>query len=448
MANNDISQALQQVRAQADTYRLYQDYLHGRHRLTFATEKFRSAFGNLFRAFADNLCVPIVDAMVDRLVVSGFSVESGDAAAAEYAWEIWLANRMDLVSRHVHRAALALGDAYVIVWPTEDRVVIYPQETAEMTVVYDRDVIGRIAWAAKVWIQSEDGKVRLNLYYPDRIEKYVSRVSAPNGVPQEGGDFVEYQAENEPWPLPNPFGTVPVFHLANRVRPGLLGESELVSVIPLQDALNKAVADMLVAMEYVALPQRWATGLEVDVDETTGRVRAPFIPGADRIWAVADPNTRFGQFDPADLGQFLAVQDKFRQEIAAISRTPLHYIIPPSGQWPSGEALRSAESAFVHKVVDRQVAFGNFWEDVMTFALRAAGAPEAKLSCEWRSPISRGELEVAQAALMKQQLGVSQKTILTELGYTPTEIEQMQEDREATSAEFGERLLTAFERGV
>jgi len=443
----DVATALAQLRGRAMDYQLYHDYAEGRHRLAFATEKYRNTFGSLFRAFADNLCLGVVGAIADRLVVTGFAVVSGPEDAAGDAWAIWAANRMDQRAGEVHKEALTAGDAYVIVWPDADgNPILYPQDAVNVTVRYDPEMPGRLIWAAKCWPVG-DGRLRLNLYYPDRIEKYVTR-SKTESLPDSSNGFEPFEVPGEVWPLLNPYGRVPVFHFANDAGIGRWGRSELADVVPLQDALNKAIADMLVAMEYVALPQRWATGLEVEIDEATGKPRAPFIPGADRVWAVADAETRFGQFDPADLGQFLSVQEGFRKEIAVVSRTPLHFIVPPTGQWPSGEALKSAEAAFLKKVRDRQVVFGNVWEDVMQFALRVAGQSEAvAISCQWEDPTPRNELDHANVAVLKAQVGIPERQLWREFGYSEQEIERMLEERAAGDQRLGEALLTNFDRG-
>jgi len=73
---------------------------------------------------------------------------------------------------------------------------------------------------------------------------------------------------------PNPYGRVPVFHFPNR-RVYDYGISDLADVIPIQDALNKALMDMLVAMEFGAFKQRWVTGIEYETDPVTGKPKPP-----------------------------------------------------------------------------------------------------------------------------------------------------------------------------
>lgn len=447
----DIKAALGQFGARAAAYRLYQEYYGGQHRLAFATDKFRSAFGTLFRAFSLNLCPKVVDSCANRLSLTGFGAEEGGEQAAAAAWAIWQANRMDLRSGEVHTEALTAGDAYVIVWPDRDggQPVIYPNDGAAMTVRYDQENPGRILWAAKAWtLEAPDGRLRLNLYYPDRIEKYITRSKA-DALPDNSNGFEPFEAPGEPWPLENPYGAVPVFHFANRSRTGRFGVSELSDVIPIQDALNKTVADMLVAGEFVALPQRWATGLETDIDEATGKPKAPFIPGADRLWTTEGVETKFGQFEAASLDGFLKEKSDFAKDIGSVSSTPIHFLIPPTGDWPSGESLKTAESEFTAKVKRRQLAFGNVWENVMSFALQVAnqGGKGVRLSAMWTDPAPRSERDQADVAVLKSQVGVSDAQLQREMGYTEEEIAQMATEKRAAERELGERLMRSFERG-
>lgn len=441
---SDVRWALDALAARAPDYRLKERYYGGDHRLVFATERFYNAFGNLFRAFADNLCRVVVNTVASRLEVIGFSPEEGDEAAADTAWEIWQQNRMDQKSKAIHKMALCAGDAYLVLWPDESGAIrMHPNSALRVAVAYNDEQPGVIDTAARLWRQG-DGRLRLNLYYPDRIEKYAT-TQAPTGVYSEGA----FRPLDGQPTVPNPWGVVPVIHFANDTEEGGFGRSELEDVIPLQDALNKAVADMLVAMEYVALPQRWATGLEVDTDPATGKPKVPFTPGVERVWAVGDPDVRFGQFDPANLAQFLDVQNGFRMEIARVSGIPLHYLLLDAGGWPSGEAMKTAEARLTSKVQDMQAVFGNSWEDAFHLALKMlAGDDGARLSTLWTDPAPRDVRVEAETAILRQQLGVSQKQILRELGYSPEQIEQMSLDKEASSASIGEHILTAFDRGM
>src|SRR5580765_4916077 len=76
----DLDWALNRVKNRSQRlreYKLYSDYYDGDQRLAFATERFRTTFGHLFKEFAENFCAAVVDSLTDRLVVTGF--RSSDA---------------------------------------------------------------------------------------------------------------------------------------------------------------------------------------------------------------------------------------------------------------------------------------------------------------------------------------------------------------------------------
>ena len=75
----------------------------------------------------------------------------------------------------IHKEALKNGDAYAIVWfDPNGEVTIYPQRAGNVRRQYDEEQPGRILWAAKYW-RTTDKRTRLNLFYPDRIERYVTK---------------------------------------------------------------------------------------------------------------------------------------------------------------------------------------------------------------------------------------------------------------------------------
>ncbi len=410
-------------------YRTFTAYYNGQHRLAFASEKFRSAFGRLFFQFADNLMPTIVDTVADRMIVIDFDTEQGGAGLGKAAWKLWMDQRMQRRSGELHAETFRSGDGYVIVWPDPDSggACIYPQLSEQMTVFYDNEVPGKMLWGAKSW-QNPDQFVRLNMYYPDRLEKWITTRKMA-AMPLKTLFWTEFKEPGETWPLVNPWGKVPVFHFVNNAPPGKFGKSELKDALPLQDALNKSVIDMLVAMEYVALPQRYATGIETEIDEATNLPILPFQPSVDRLWLSADKDVRFGEFGAANLDQLLRVQNDLRLEIARVSRTPLHYMMPPEVA-PSGEALKVLEDPLVKKVIDRQGSFGDVWSDAVVLALRMNGQAEEsdQVSVKWANPAPKSGLEDAQTQQIKQVIGVSRRQILYEMGYNETVINEMEAD--------------------
>ena len=422
--NPDIEESLDRFRTNAVRYARYERYYRGEHDLSFATEKFKSTFGSLFREFALNLCPAVCDALRDKLKITGFSIDRGDDGDGDRAKRIWQANRMPLRSAEIHKEVLKNGDAYAIVWPRPDgQVAIHPNRSANCTAVYDEETPGIIVRAAKYW-RTADGRTRMNLFYADRNEKYVTAKANQGWLPEakEFVPFADGPAGSEV--VANPFGVVPLFHFANNADVGAPGCSELETALPIQDGLNKSVLDMLVAMEFSAFRQRWAAGLEFEYDDD-GKVVPPFHAGVDHIWMTESTDARFGDFDSADLEQFLKVKDSFRTDIASVTGTPLYYLLPQLRGFPSGESLRKAETRFLAKVRDRQESFGQVWADIMAFALLVSGAGGVRLVTEWEDAAARSEREMLENILLKMRIGVPAEQALIEAGYGAEDARRM-----------------------
>ena len=435
-----LAPALAQLAEQAAVARHYEAYYAGVQRATFDRARLGSGLAGWLSTFRDNLCAPVVDAVADRLQVVGVAGQRPeDEAAAMQAWEAWQINRMDRRAGEVQRAALTAGDSYVVVWPdpTTGAPRIDHTPATRMTAGFAADDPSRLAWALKVWSVMDwtppsAGKAmarwRVTLYLPDMIRKYISApVDATATTLPAVPTLQPFEVEGEAWPLPNPYGVVPVVHVPNNAGVGEFGRSELTDLVPLQDALNKVVVDSLVGAEWLALPQRWVTGLQLTHDDQGNAVN-PYRPGVDKLWVAEDPNVAFGQFPGADLSQLLALQNDLRMEFARISGVPAHYFMLASGGWPSGESLKTAEARFVAKVRDRQASIGGAWEQTLNLCLIVSGRPAAALEVHWQDPEPRNEegqierqLDVLTICTSPAPRGAREQ-MLRELGYSDDQV--------------------------
>lgn len=417
MPQEDLKWALSEFARLANGYKVAREYYDGNHRLSFATEKFKSTFGQLFAAFSDNLMPVVVETPRDRLKLGAFSLN--DQSVMDQAAEIWRRNRMRKRAAEVHLDSFIEGDAFVVVWPDAEGIpVLYPNRASRIVIQYDDEQPGYIVKAARAWTTGENF-ARINLYYRDVIEKYITRNKLQGGLPSTSRGFIRFETDDEAWPLDNPYDKVPVFHFGNRTSVGMLGKSELAESIPLQDALNKSIADMLVGSEFHGLPQRWAIGLE---EMTEDQAAAKYKLQAGGVWGTTSKDASFGAFPTGDLAQFVTVINDFRKEIARVSRTPLHHFTL-EGTPPSGESMKTAEAPLLAKVEDRQEAWGMVWSDVMRFALQVAGIQDAEPETTWIDTTPRDETNQINNAVTKvTSLGVDMETVQKELGYTDNEI--------------------------
>lgn len=408
----------------------FSDYYEGKHPLAFATPKFRDAFGLNFREFADNWCDLVVDAVEERLNVEGFRLGANDGD--KRAWKIWQANQLDADSQICHTEALIHGRCFALVWDNPDdpkTPAITIEHPREMTVATAAGNRRHRRAAMKRWVD-DTGYVFGTLYLPDGIYKFRSGQklrgsTIPTTTPTS---WKEREVGNEAWPLPNPLGVVPVVPFHNRPRLLLPGVSEIAKVIPVQNAINKLVMDMIVASEFGAAPQRWATGLEVPRDPQTGQPVEVFKAALDRLWTSKATTTQFGQFAPTDLSNFVKAIELLVQHVASQTRTPPHYFYL-SGQFPSGESIKSAETGLVAKTRRKMRHFGESWEEVLRLGFLVIGdARRARVTDSetiWADPESRSESEHTDAVIKLKALNVPDEILWERAGFSPKEIERM-----------------------
>jgi hypothetical protein len=421
---------------------LFTDYYDGKQRLAFASSKFREAFGTLFREFADNWCGIVVDASAERLQVEGFRLTGSDPEQGDDdAWTIWQRCGMDAQSDMAHVEAIKLGASYLDVGPDPDdpaSALIQVVPAQQAIVLLDPAQPSRRIAGLRCWVDDEEEVERCIVYTPEEVRWYVRDPNA--------GATSRWNVDGE-GSGGNPLGVVPLIPLANN--PGLLdrqGRSDLANVIPLQDAVNKLVSDMLVASEFAAFRQRWATGIEIPgVDPETGqRMTNGWVAAVDRIWASENDAANFGTFDVTDLNNYVQAIENLIQHLAAQTRTPPHYLTAGMGQWPSGESLKASETGLVSKVRRKMRVFGEAWEQAirLAFAIEGDMKRAEDESCEviWRNPETRSQAETVDAATKLSTIGVPEVALWEYVGATPQQIARWAQLKEEQDKQQGTTL--------
>lgn len=416
-------------------YQRYDDYYAGRQPLMLATDKWKGLFARLFSGFSDNFLALVVDAVEERLTVQGFRMgATRDTKADEDAWRIWQTNQLDAWSQVAHTEALVKGIDYIGVspfknqWPAEDIPLLTVEDPCEVIVRSSSMQRGKRLSALKKW-KDEDGNWLATLYLPDEVVKFqqARKLQYRNQYSERWvmGGWEPRQVEGEAWPLPNPLGVVPIVPLVNRPRLRGDGESEIADLIPTQNALNKTVMDMLVAAEYGAFRQKWATGISIPEDPVTHKPVESYATAVDRFLSTAVADAKFGEFSQTDLAPYVSAIETFIQHMASRSHTPPHYLLGQSGTFPSGESLKATETGLVAKARRKQRFFGEGWEEAIRLSFRALDDDRGKIidsETIWADPESRTEAEHVDALLKMGSLGVPNEVLWEKWGATPQEI--------------------------
>lgn len=435
---NWIEWALGALEEQNDQYQKYEDYYVGDQPIVFATDKWVQTFGTVFAEFADNWCQVVVDSLVQRMEISGWKCEGeGGKEAVKRAEDIWDRNELGVEADDLHTQTAVKGDGFLIGWrdpDDKDRSQLYYNDALECQVYYDPSNRRRVSRAAKRYVD-EKGQSHLILYFPNRTEKFfVPNDATPDQVASMMSGIGVMQDMDLPigWarngaPILNPYNRVPVFHFKNRNLGANNGLSEIASVIPIQNSINKLLMDMMVGSEFGSFRQKYVAG--------GGQPKDGWRVGGDRVWATTDPMAKFGEFGQIDLEPIFKAVEVMVGHVAKTSQTPMHYL-RASGDVPSGEALKASESGLVKKAFSRQKQWGAVWSCAMTFALEVEGnKPENPVIPVWKSPETRHDLEQAQTAQLKAILGIPLKQLWSEhFNYTEEEVEDFEKQNLALSA--------------
>ncbi|MFJ3084372.1 phage portal protein [Streptomyces halstedii] len=393
----------------------YASYYEGeQQKMAFAQARYKSAFRDLFNDWKDNFCGLIIDSSTERMMVEGFRVPSEGGMSKE-AKEFWQRNSLDSLANAVHLDAMVQGRAYVVVWGDEaGEPIATPVSAEEMAVQYKPGSMTELEAAAR-FFQDSWGRTWVTLW----TETYVYEVPLGKTEWEQGVR------------RPNPLGRVPVVPFHNRSRINGDPYSDLHNVIPIQDAINKITSDALLASETAAYPQRWVRGLEIQEDEN-GRPIEPFNSGVDKLLQAEDPAAMFGQFEAADLKNYVNFIDLLVQHLSSVSRTPSHYFLVNQGTAPSGEAIISAEAGLVSKVRERMLYFGEAWEQVIRLCFQIKNdkrADEVALETVWADPEYRTEAQHIDALLKLKQLNVPEEILWMRAGFSASEIQTFREMR-------------------
>lgn len=476
---------------QGELVKLCRDYYDGHHRAQLTTEmkKMMNIADEKLDRFNANYSSYVIDRMADRLIVDKFEVKSAKPKptnppalpastgavppqtpppvdvpdetdpAQEWVEDLMEYNRFDGLQRDVTVSYLTDGVTFIISqYDDIEKRMSFCQELAYdgdvgMLVIYERGSYSTIAAAVKIWYdvpptpeQKLEGETnislykRVNIYYPNQTDKYYST---------DGQSLTPLDAPQEE--LISKAPGVPVIPFYNKG-----GVSELVNIIPLQDSLNSAIVDLVMAGRLTAFSVVLSVGLDTPQGMTPGMViykrivdanGATILPQnkdeADAQAAILNA-ARLERLPVGDLSQIIKAIDVFVEKISDISSTPLASAMGSSTS--SGESLKQREVGMLGKLNRAQTQLGNAWEDVIYLAASQQGAfghsaaPQIdKLDTRWKSAEVRNDSDVLALFKLLNDAGY-ERAALRALGqsslasYSEDDIQKMMDEKAKDSA--------------
>lgn len=416
MTNDLLHALLQKLDEPVANYGVLEQYYAGQQPLAFLSPEAKAALGTRFGRMATNLCRVAVTSLTERLRVTGFT--------GAQVWADWLRNDLDEQSVAAHREALLLGSSYVIVWADKFGRPKVTVETAKQMACLRDPGTRTLTAAVKRWETATTTEAIV--YGPEVITRYRAN--------QTGATTAGFVTVDE---IANPLGVVPVVRLLNSDRILDEGVSEIEDLMPLVDALNKVLTDLMVASEYTGRPRRWATGVELEEvpvldengDDTGETTEENPYPEGTRMMIAEGEAAKFGQLNAADMGGYGNAVDVLLTQISAVSGLPAHYLGISHDNPASADALRASEASLTARAEARQAQFGRSWEDVarLIVGVRDGADPTTvDVRVSWADAATRSVAQEADAITKLYAAGLLPASYaLKRLGYTDAEITEI-----------------------
>ena len=396
--------------------------------------------------FCLNICRTVVNAVNERLILTRLETSEEptneneiDKPIQAWAWTVWDFNKMDAKQYEVHVGALSERESFLIVdWngPAKmPRLTLHQRYTSTAAdgdgdgvyMVYENDDPNQEPIAAvKQWTENiiEDDKNtviqrRRTVYYANRVERYYY------------GDqgWAPYGEEGEDWPIKwidttgKPLGIAVIPFINTGYRP------EHWDAIPMQDAINKSLIDLIAAGDLSAFRIYYASGFVPTQDgkplAADGSNRLKVEPST--IIATSKPNATFKAIEGANPGPFIETIQSLILWVAAITDTPPTRF-STSKQVSAEGTLKQQSEPLMAKVRNRQTVFGNAWESAFNLAVKlankygTAGFDESvSFSAVWEVTEAR-ETNLKEETEVKRLAGIPREQLWQELGYNEEQI--------------------------
>jgi Phage portal protein, SPP1 Gp6-like len=399
----------------------------------FASEAVRRAISATSERYRFNLAATPVRAMCDRVEL--VSVTGDSDAVTELVADVWDSNEMDVYFPTLLEHVFVYGDAYLQVWPTEDGGVdLEIHNPKNCRVIYSREHSRVKEFAIKRWpVPGPDGETvwRVDLWYPDGMERWVSRPGQQPDRKEGWVPFLEGGEKPDSWVVDNQFGVIPFVHYRNGVP---YGTPEHAGAYGAQNGITKMLSTLIDTTDSHGAPARYALtekGAELDnnnnapdwdddtyadetVGGTAGGLSSQLRTGPGTI-AMLGGMKSVGQFDSADPSVFIDPTQLFVRLMAQITRTPMHYF-DPSGDVPSGESLKTADAPLVKRAKRAITVLTGAVVETWSMALAMLGT-SGRVTAGWAPVESASGMDDWGVVEAKQRAGVPQSQTLIEAGY-------------------------------
>lgn len=401
-----------------------------------------------------NILPLLVSSLAQGLFVDGY--RPANQIDNSQVWDaVWQPNRMDARQSGLYRAALQYGLSYATVLPGDPAPVITPWSPRRMTALYADPVNDEwpeyavsVGLPRPVITSDSPTQMLTTITVYDGMYSYATDVPSAFLLPQTSEDrgealpfeglAIDYKEVDV---QEHGLGVCPVVRFLESYDDLDDGPVGIVyPMIPAQRQLNQTTFGLLMTQQHEAFRQRWVTGMAIPED-ADGNPVEPWNAAVNRVWHAESPDTKFGDFEQANLDGYLNSRDKTLLYISAARQIPPHTMVVGNAVSNiSAEALAALEAGHQLDIGEHKTAFGESVEQLLRLAGRAMGDEDTwedtSAQVVWRDTTPRSLAQVADAlGKLAQLLDVPPRALWEKIpGVTETDIrrwEQMAGDRDA-----------------
>ena len=199
------------------------------------------------------------------------------------------------------------------------------------------------------------------------------------------------------------------------------GQSDVESLIPLQDELNTRLSDRANRITFQSFKMYLGKGIEGFED----RIVAP-----GRMWSTENPEAAIEEFggddgSPSEENHINHIREAI-DKTSGVSSVAAGILKGKIGNLTSAVALKITLMGVLAKTERKKLTYEKGIANICQLVLLAmdkTGAypnqPEERdIEIHWPSPIPENTTEKLQEAVLKKKLGVPEEQILKELGYS------------------------------
>ncbi len=393
-----------------------------------------------------NRCKPIVDKGVAFLFGQDVTIEVvNDDAAQKALDDFWRVNRQMTILAKVAMNGAVCGHAFAKLIPADPAPRLVALDPQTVTVITDPDDCDTVDQYCIEYTSADvNGEPMTKRQVFTRIDPDHDAAFVPGGdrdstwriqhwFRRDGMRDFAPDGPSQDWPYWWP----PIVDCQNLTAPNeFWGEPDLTpDLIDLNKVLNFILSNTARIIKFHAHPKTFVKGMTASQLDLS----------VDGIVALANPNATIDNLEMhSDLASSMAFAESLRTDMDELSRVPavatgrMANIV--SGNI-SGIALHLLFQPLLEKTQIKQRLYGEMIEEICCRVLDLAGLGyDHTINLHWPHLLPVDETGEAQKAMLWEQLGVSQDTVLRGLGFDP-DVEQEKRDEENQAA------VTAFAQG-